>query len=257
MKQMSFWVLHLFLLPSWFLINVFNVAKRKPKIKRKFSCALTFVSVSSIIVFKITYPSVHSGFCFTCSKDLLVQTSHCSHGNRNVFKETNQAEIAKILQLDALLVALGHSLTFEEFVQNLKHQRQIVSDSFRRYKKEFAVNISQVTKLMYFRMSARLFSPWRLSLWPLLRSFEWAAGSTAAPRPTPAAQPAPAHEEGCSSAAHTAHPRLSPPARGRREWWGNRWRMRIKYLEKWIGENEVLGGQKRSLEAHSKVILVN
>ncbi len=67
--------------------------------------------------------SLLSSSCFsiTCSKDLLVQTSHGGHGYWNVFKETHQAKIAEILQLNALLVALGHSLAFEDFVQNLQH----------------------------------------------------------------------------------------------------------------------------------------
>lgn len=61
-----------------------------------------------------------SPFSITCSKDLLVQTSHGGHGYRNLIKETNQAKITEILQFDALLVALRNTLAFEDFVQNLQ-----------------------------------------------------------------------------------------------------------------------------------------
>lgn len=53
---------------------------------------------------------------FTCSEDLLVQTSHGGHGYWKVFKETHQAKIAEILKLNALLVALRKPLAFEDFV---------------------------------------------------------------------------------------------------------------------------------------------
>lgn len=55
----------------------------------------------------------------TCSKDLTVEALDGHHGNRAVLKETHQAEITEILQLDALLVTLGHSLAFEKLEQDL------------------------------------------------------------------------------------------------------------------------------------------
>lgn len=67
------------------------------------------------------------------------------------------------------------------------------------------------------KKSTSLFLPWKLSLWPHRQSSGWAVSSTAAPHPIQEAQSAPAHEEGCSSADHTAHPRPSPPTGERTE----------------------------------------
>lgn len=68
-----------------------------------------------------------SASILTCSEDLLIQTADGDHGDRNVFEETNQAQVAKVLQFDTLLVSLRHSLTFEYFVQNLQTHQEIVS----------------------------------------------------------------------------------------------------------------------------------
>lgn len=55
----------------------------------------------------------------TCSKDLTIEALHGHHGDGDVLKKTHQGEVTKLLQLDALLVALGDSLAFQKLVQNL------------------------------------------------------------------------------------------------------------------------------------------
>lgn len=61
----------------------------------------------------------------TCSEDLTVEALHGHHGDGDVLKKANQAEITVVLQLDALLVALRDSLAFEKLEQNLPKPRKV------------------------------------------------------------------------------------------------------------------------------------
>lgn len=96
-----------------FDFNVAGKAKLRKQISRRFDIYKGFCFSFR---FKVPRPQAHRCFSLTCSKDLLIQTSHGGHGYWNVFKKTHQAKIPEILQLNALLVALRHSLAFENLV---------------------------------------------------------------------------------------------------------------------------------------------
>lgn len=57
--------------------------------------------------------------------------------------------------------------------------------------------------------------PWRPSLWPGPQSSGWEGDYKVVPLPTPEAQPAPVHEEGCSGKARKAPPGPLPPEQKR------------------------------------------